>query len=108
MTTICPHCGYDLVRDEPIERAGIAMQPYGAVRFHGAEVKLTPGETAVLWALVKAGGRPLSRAILAERIGYEGDKNTVDVHLTRIRKKLAPHGASPIRNLRVFGFYIEG
>jgi DNA-binding response OmpR family regulator len=109
MIPICPCCGYDLDKDAPIERAGIAMAPYGPVRFHGAEVKLTRGESAVLWALLKAEGRPLPRLVLAERYGQKeySDSNSVDVLLTRIRQKLAPHGEVPIRNRRGIGVYIE-
>ena len=69
MIPICPCCGYDLDKDAPIERAGIAMAPYGPVRFNGAEIRLTRGESAVLWALLKAEGRPLPRLVLAERYG---------------------------------------
>lgn len=110
MTPICPCCGYDLDQDRPIERAGLKMAPYGPVRFHDAEIRLTRGESAVLWALMKAGGRPLPRLVLAERYGQRecSDSNSVDVLLTRIRQKLAPHGPVPIRNRRGIGVYIEG
>lgn len=107
MTEICPCCGFDLSEDKPIERAGLSMFPYGNVRFNGAEIRLTAAESAVLWALMKAGGRPLSRAVIAERIGYEGDGNCVDVLLTRVRHKLAAHGQMPIRNQRGVGVSIE-
>lgn len=109
MCAICPCCGYDLVKDEPIERAGIAMAPYGQVLFNGADVKLTRGESAVLWCLMKAGPRPMPRHVLAERYGQKdtSDSNCVDVLLTRIKQKLAPHGEVPIRNLRGVGVYIE-
>jgi two-component system OmpR family response regulator/two-component system response regulator QseB len=109
MTAICPCCGYDIARDEPLERAGIAMAPYGPVRFHGADVKLTRGESAVLRTLMKANGRPIPRHVLAERYGQKetSDSNSVDVLLTRIKQKLARHGAHPIQNRRGVGVYIE-
>lgn len=108
MAAICPCCGYDIAKDEPIERAGIAMAPYGPVRFHGVDVNLTRGETAVLWTLMKA-DRPIARHILAERYGQKesSDSNCVDVLLTRIKHKLARHGAHPIQNRRGVGVYIE-
>lgn len=107
MSGVCPCCGYDLVDDAPIERAGISMQPYGPVRFNGAEVRLTRGESAVLWSLMKAGGRPLAKHVISERTGHEGDSNSVEVLLTRIRRKLAPHGPVPIVNCWGVGVFIE-
>lgn len=104
--SVCPHCGFDLAEDEPVERAGIAMQPYGEVRFNGAAIALTKAETGVLWALMKA-DRPLPRPILSERIGHEGDGNCIDVLICRIRRKLAPHGPVPIQTRRGVGVSIE-
>jgi DNA-binding response OmpR family regulator len=106
---ICPSCGYDLENDEPIHWAGFEMAPYGRVRFHGAEIKLTCAQSGVLWSLLKAHGRPLPRVVIAERIGCESDgrENIVDIHICRIRRALAPHGEVPIRSRRNVGLYID-
>jgi DNA-binding response OmpR family regulator len=106
---ICPICGYDLHDDQPIIWAGFDMVPYGRVLFHGAEIKLTGGQSAVLWSLLKAHGRPLTRVVIAERIGCESDNpgNLVDVHICNIRRALAPHGEVPIRSRRSVGVYID-
>lgn len=110
MTAVCPHCGCDLIPDEPIERAGLSMLPYGNVRIGDVEVRLTQAESGILWALLKAGGQPVSRAALAARIGYEGDApdELVAVHIHRVRRKLAPHSTVTIQNRRGFGVYIAG
>jgi DNA-binding response OmpR family regulator len=110
MTGLCPHCGYDLEQDKPIERAGLSMFPYGNVRFNGAEVRLTKGESAVLWTLMKAGDTPVARHIIAERYGYDGDGDpvgTVNVLLSHIKQKLSVHGEPPIRNRHGVGLNIE-
>jgi DNA-binding response OmpR family regulator len=100
MTGLCPHCGYDLIQDEPIERPEISMQPYGDCRFHGHTVDLTRAERAILWALLKADGKPVPKTILNERCGYEGDNNVAEVLLHRIRKKMrAAHPIVPIKTI---------
>jgi DNA-binding response OmpR family regulator len=105
---ICPCCGYDLENDEPIRWAGFVMAPYGQASFQGADIKLTAAQSAVLWSLLKAHGRPLPRVVIAERIGCESDNpaNLIDVHICNIRRALAPHG-DVIRNRRGAGVYIE-
>ena len=105
MTGICPCCGYDVANDEPITRPEISMKPYGDCYFHGQPIRLTAAERAVIWALLKADGRPLSRATIAERVGYEGeDFNTIDVYMSRIRAKLRRVSPEiPIENIRGAG-----
>lgn len=109
MCAICPHCGADLTKDEPIERAGLSMFPYGNARVGGAEIKLTKAESGVLYTLLKAEGQMMPQTAIAERIGYEGDDpaGLINVHINRIRRKLAPHWSVPIRSLRGVGVYIE-
>ena len=99
---LCPNCGLDLIPDEPISRGPITMTPYGNCQWHGKPLKLTPGEKAVLWAILKADGGVVSRNALNERIGYENDYNVVDVYLSRIRRKMnaiAPHPIETIHGL---------
>lgn len=96
---ICPHCGFDLERDEPVDRAGIAIDPFGICQFHGQPLRLTRSERQILFAIVKADGAILSRAVLAERVGYEGDHNVVDVFLTRIRNKMKPIAPPPLETV---------
>ena len=79
-------------------RGGGLVMDFGAhtLTVAGDEVPLTRMEFALLGALIKAGGRVLTRDHLLERIwgyDYPGDTRTVDVHVRRLRKKMGPLGA---------------
>ena len=61
------------------------------VRVDGELVALTPTELAFLTALAKRPGQALTRAWLAEHVldpEREGSARTLDVHVSRLRKKL--------------------
>lgn len=104
MTGLCPHCGYDLIQDEPIERPEISMTPDGDCCFHGSSVRLTWGESIVLWGILKAGGKCIPLHILAERMDYNGDHKVTAVLLCRVRKKLrAINPVVPIETVRGHG-----
>ncbi len=67
------------------------------VRVDGAEIELTPREFGLLSALLKAGGRVLSREDLLTKVwGYQRaadlDTRTVDQHVSRLRTKLGSQG----------------
>lgn len=62
------------------------------VRVHGQTVDLTPKEIELLYFLATHVGKVFTREQLLERIwGYDyvGDSRTVDVHINRLRQKLA-------------------
>jgi len=54
----------------------------------GAPVHLTTAEAALLGVLVARAGETLSREDLAELTGVDGNLRTVDVQITRLRKKI--------------------
>jgi|GEM_PF-5913712 len=88
---ICPHCGYDLKQDRPIERDGIRLHPAThSVWWQGVRMHLSPAQFTLLNSIVKGTPDVMSVGMLAERIGYEGDDpgNNVNVHIARIRRKL--------------------
>jgi DNA-binding response OmpR family regulator len=61
------------------------------VKVHGADVRLTRKEFALLRLLSEARGRVLTRDYLLDRVwglDYYGESRTLDVHIRRIRKKL--------------------
>jgi len=61
----------------------------------GEEIDLTPMEFSLLHILIKKKGHVLNRSFLLETVwGYEyfGTTRTVDVHIGRLREKLAPLG----------------
>lgn len=58
----------------------------------GREVVLTPHEYSILCILMQAPDKVFSRETLYEQVwkgGYYGEDNTVNVHVSNIRKKLA-------------------
>jgi DNA-binding response OmpR family regulator len=63
------------------------------VRVDGSVVAFKPREFALLLVLASNAGIALSRATILERVwgfDFDGDVRTVDVHVRRIRAKLAP------------------
>jgi len=67
------------------------------VRVGAHEVELTRVEFELLAALARRPGTAVSRAWLAEHVldpEREGSERTLDVHVSRLRKKLGPRGRS--------------
>lgn len=61
----------------------------------GEPVELTRAELAILETLARRAGHAVSRAALVEEAldpGREGSERTLDVHVSRLRKKLGPEG----------------
>ena len=97
---------------EPVHVGGLAVVP-GArtVAVDGAPLTLTPKEYDLLWALVEARGRVLSREFLLDRVwGYraaaEIESRTVDVHVRRLRVKLAAEGWR-IATVKTVGYRLD-
>lgn len=93
MTThFCPHCGFNLETDAPIERDGWTVS-LGEVRHNGRVVKLTVCERGFLYTLARAAGRPVKPTTIAARISLTpnyDDPNLAYVMAKRIRRRL-PH-----------------
>lgn len=80
------------------------------VQVDGQEIALTLKEFELLAALLRAGGRVLTRDQLLEDIwGYtfDGESRTVDVHIRTLRQKLGPAGDC-IETVRGVGYQIGG
>ncbi|WP_448585015.1 response regulator transcription factor [Thermaurantiacus sp.] len=80
----------------------------GRVTKAGEPVKLTAQEYKLLSYLMHHKGRVVSRTELIEHIydqDFDRDSNTIEVFVTRIRKKLGPEIISTIRGL---GYSLEG
>jgi DNA-binding response OmpR family regulator len=68
-----------------------------SVRVDAQRVALTATEFRLIEALARHPGRIFTRDELLARAfspGYDGTDRTVDAHITNIRRKLEPHGAS--------------
>ena len=77
-----------------------------SVEAQGRPVELTPTEFALLAALMRNPGRPLSRSQLldaAQGDTFEGYERTVDAHIKNLRRKVEVDPAAPKVILTVFG-----
>ena len=78
------------------------------VRRAGALVTLTAKEFAILEYLLSHAGELVTRSMLLEHCwdeSYEGLSNLVDVHVSRVRRKLELAGGSaPLRSIRGAGY----
>lgn len=61
----------------------------------GTDVSLTETETALLTLLAAKTGETLNRYDLAEKLGLDASERTIDVQITRLRKKLEPDPKTP-------------
>ena len=73
MTSLCPHCGYNLQADAMMVSGDLRIDPRGLLSWKGETVSLSPSQREILASVVKADGRPVSYEVLAERIGYDGE-----------------------------------
>lgn len=94
------------LRRPELKEAGAASAPVHAgaleiapaerrVRVAGEEIELTRAELDVLLALARRAGRPVERRVIAEEaLGEEHDSEAraLDVHVSRLRKKLGAEG----------------
>ena len=79
----------------------------GKVTLAGRPVKLTAQEYKLLSYLIHHKGKVVSRTELIEHIydqDFDRDSNTIEVFVTRIRKKL---GAEVISTVRGLGYFLE-
>jgi two-component system OmpR family response regulator len=81
------------------------------VRRRGERVDVTVKEFAILECLMRHAGELVTRTMLLERCwdaSYEGLSNLVDVHVSRLRRKLSLDGGSPmLRTIRGAGFVLS-
>jgi two-component system OmpR family response regulator len=81
----------------------------GLLRFNGTWVSLPPVEHRLMAALLDRFKAVVGRDVLA-RAGWPDnvpDRNVLDVHIVRLRRRLAPVGLV-IRTVRSRGYLLEG
>jgi DNA-binding winged helix-turn-helix (wHTH) protein len=72
------------------------------VRVRDREVYLTPKEFLLLEAMLRHRGRLLTRAFLIDSVWgprYQGETNTLEVHVRRLRRKLEDDPGHPVHLL---------
>jgi hypothetical protein len=85
-----------------------ALDEDGILRFRAARVPLAPVEARVTAALLERFEAVVSRAALT-RAGWPGEapkRNALDVHVLRLRRRMAPAGLA-IRTVRSRGYLLE-
>ncbi|MCY3002975.1 MAG: response regulator transcription factor [Planctomycetota bacterium] len=86
-----------LARNGTISFGGLELDVDGrTLKVDGAPIELTRVEFEMLLALARRPGQALSRAWLAENVldpERDGTERTLDVHVSRLRKKLGTRGA---------------
>ncbi|WP_162652778.1 response regulator transcription factor [Lentilitoribacter sp. Alg239-R112] len=93
-----------------LEFGAINLDVRSNVVLSGSEpIEMTPREIMVLQALMMASGRLLSKSQLLESItNFEEDvsENAIEQYVSRVRKKLAPHGVT-IHAARGLGYHLR-
>ncbi len=75
----------------------------------GRPVRLTGAETSLLTVLSRSPGEVFSREMLVERCGISGSTRTVDVLVTRLRRKIEPDPRVPsyLQTVRGQGYVLR-
>ena len=99
-------------RPSPMLRAGDLVLDLSSHRAYasGREVDLTPTEFGIFELLMRHDGQVVTRKMLCEHVwGFEwdGPTNVIEVHITRLRKKLDDGTRSSISTVRGRGYSIN-
>ncbi|NKB49045.1 MAG: response regulator [Alphaproteobacteria bacterium] len=98
--------------------AAVARVPVGSLEFdaesrqlfhQGVSLDISRREVAVLECLLDTRGRLVAKAAILDHvygIGSEVDETVIEVHISRLRKRLADYGVS-IKNARGLGYLLE-
>jgi DNA-binding response OmpR family regulator len=108
MISCCPRCGADLEALHSFEVGELRVEYDGSIiLWKGQRVTLRPSATLVLLAILRAGGVPVKRWVLAEAAGYEGDNadNIAAIYLCQINAafRAIDPGFAMIQNVRSQG-----
>ncbi len=108
----------NILQRVPQPQLGGAELRFGACRFDlargelyrgGDAVHLTAAETALLLALARRAGEPVSREALSEEAQFSGNVRTVDVQMTRLRRKIERDPKFPryLQTVRGTGYVLK-
>ncbi len=80
----------------------------GALRYRSARIEISPVQRRLLQPLVDSFGTVVTREVLVSRAwsAQTPTTNALDVHLVRIRRRLAPHGLE-LRTIRSRGYLLD-
>ena len=92
--------------DEPVEQVQLRFNQLiidkqtMTVSFEGKAVNISSNEFEVLWRIAKQAGEVVSREELVSELrgfDYDGFDRTIDLRISRIRKKLGDNASCPFR-----------
>jgi len=88
---------------EEIEMSGLVFEPMkGLLTGPNGNIRLTDSELQLLTFLSRHPGEPISREALADKTS-NGTERSIDVQVTRLRKKIEPDPRNPIHIQTVRG-----
>lgn len=81
----------------------------GVLERGGVPVRISPAEASLLKVLGSSAGLPLSREELAERCKIHGNERTIDVQVTRLRRKIETDPRAPqfLQTIRGKGYVLR-
>jgi two-component system phosphate regulon response regulator OmpR len=108
----------NILEREPVRDAAGREVRFGACRFDiergellrgGERIHLTAAEAALLGVLVRSAGAPVSRETLSEEAQFSGNLRTVDVQMTRLRRKIEKDPKFPryLQTVRGTGYVLK-
>jgi two-component system response regulator RstA len=84
----------------------VICKPTRAVTLNGTALKLSSNEFDVLWILAQQAGQVVSRESLSQQLRgfeYDGFDRTIDLRISRLRKKLFDDASEPYKVKTIWG-----
>ncbi|MCE9678618.1 response regulator transcription factor [Shewanella sp. AS1] len=100
--------------DSAIEFDGLSIdKKYQRIQQHGQDIELTTAEFELLWLLASKPGEICDRDSISDyfnNLGYESSHRTIDLRVSRIRRKLGddPNHATRIKTIHGKGYLFVG
>lgn len=76
MSCFCPHCGYDLRAAGPVDDGPFRYDPAVGFTVEGVRLPAAPQAHLLLGTVMQAGGRVVSREVVANRMGVGEQADT--------------------------------
>ena len=98
---------------EAVNVGSLAISPGSrSVQFRGAPLELTTAEFDLIWLLARSTGKIVSRETLYMQLTgleYDGRDRSIDLRVSRLRKKLGDDSANPeiIKSVRGVGYLLS-
>lgn len=106
MKHTCPHCGFDLTRDETLTLGRWRLVPRDAAYYDDVPVVTRATWLNIMLVLAREQGRALRAETLLNRVSDSDDPNVIAVQVSRLKKSLRTMGIeTPIKARYCTGYY---